>query len=302
MKTIPESEKKCIWMDAGVVGYKLCPIEFNCSDCDFDKALRLKIAKTRSKPGPAAPTNKPPLDKDWIEKFRNLPASQRKCRYMLQGQVSYKLCANNFQCGRCSYDQMMQDSLIPAPAVPLDLVRAVEGFHLPSDLYFHRGHSWARSEYAGKLRVGMDDFSRRLMGKVDDVDIPPVGRRIRQGEPAWKVRRDSEVVDVLAPIEGVVSQVNDDVSNVFSQDSHNPYGEGWLFVIEPVHLQQNLRGLMYGEDAEAWMKEEVRKLDSVVQSEAGVAMMADGGTPVNDIFMNLEDVKWGPFVKKFLLS
>src|SRR5574337_656230 len=55
----------------------------------------------------------------------------------------------------------------------------VAGFGLPSHLLYHPGHTWALAESPNLVRVGLDDFAARLMGKIASVILPPRGRWIR---------------------------------------------------------------------------------------------------------------------------
>jgi glycine cleavage system H lipoate-binding protein len=303
VKIIPKDEKRCIWMDAGVVSYKLCPNNYNCNDCPFDAAMMKRISEAKRIHVPEASRSKatpPKYNESWMKRFRDLPASQRKCRYMLQGLVRYKLCANNFDCGNCAYDQMFQDRIPPAPRIDVDSIPLVAGYRMPNDVYYHRGHSWARMEFAGRVRLGMDDFSSRVMGKVDGFELPPIGRPVKQGEPAWKIHRDSETVDVLSPVEGVVTQVNETmVSDPGKRESS--YGDGWLLMVEPIHLQRRLRSLLYGDSATVWIEEEANRLMETIPSEVGVAL-ADGGVPVEDIYENIKGMDWSEFIRQFLLT
>ena len=96
-------ERQCIWMKAGVINYKLCPHNYGCHLCAFDKALREKGVK---KPGGVFKIS-------WQDKLRKLAGPDRLCRHMLQGLVTYKICPNDYNCGTCEYDQMVQDRLGP---------------------------------------------------------------------------------------------------------------------------------------------------------------------------------------------
>ena len=62
-------------------------------------------------------------------------------------------------------------------------------FHLPLEgMYFHQGHSWAKPEGDNVVRVGIDDFAQKLVGKIDAIKLPQVGSQVSQGEKAWSLQ------------------------------------------------------------------------------------------------------------------
>ncbi len=169
------AENRCIWMDAGVVSFKLCNNNFNCLTCNFDKGM-YKKAQDESSGKVQVKQDKQPTEV-WMKKFLALPASQRKCRYMLNGAVAHKICPNAFQCGECTFDQMMQDRVPPAGASKLQDIPLVGGFGQPEGYYYHRGHSWAVTEFGGRVRVGLDDFAQRVVGELRESTFPRSGRK-----------------------------------------------------------------------------------------------------------------------------
>ncbi|MFZ0944232.1 MAG: hypothetical protein WAN54_10040 [Syntrophobacteraceae bacterium] len=118
VRVFSNSENQCVWMKAGVVNFKLCQNAFDCTSCAFDKAMSRGLAK------------KPTALVSWREVMRNQPYLQKECRHMLTGRVQFKLCAHNYECKDCGYDQYLydEDLLHRDSAVQ---VRRVAGFLLP---------------------------------------------------------------------------------------------------------------------------------------------------------------------------
>lgn len=301
MRLIPAGERKCIWMEAGAVSYKLCTNNYNCSSCQFDHAMSQKAMKEEdaSKVISVQKDTRKKEATTWVKEFKKLPAQQRKCRYMVTGEVSYKICPNAFRCGECSYDQMMQDRLPPA-VVPATLKKVV-GYVQPDNYYFHRGHAWTHLEYGGRIRVGMDDFAQRLVGSLTGIELPKVGETIYQGSVGWTIDRDSRKAKILSPMEGIITAINPEVEKNASLINQDPYGAGWVYMIEPLNLKKNLKDLLYGEDANAWLEDEANRLLKRVETGVG-ATAHDGGGPVSDIFGNLDGEEWTSFLNEFLLT
>jgi len=91
---------ECVWSKMGVVSYRICTSNYDCLTCEFDQMMQEKIAAGEA----------PELDAA-LERFKELPGSQRLCRYALKGDVSYRLCTQLFQCATCEFNQLMEDAL-----------------------------------------------------------------------------------------------------------------------------------------------------------------------------------------------
>jgi len=100
----------------------------------------------------------------------------------------------------------------------------VNGFQVPENVRFHPGHTWALSESPNLVRVGIDDFASKLIGKVEAVSLPQRGQWIRQGQKILSFKRNGVAVDMISPIEGSVSDVNDAVTANPEVASKDPYG------------------------------------------------------------------------------
>jgi glycine cleavage system H lipoate-binding protein len=302
MNVIPTGERKCIWMDAEVVTYKLCTNHYQCNTCDFDMAMSNRAKKDRI----ALQDNKPTIgDKkqivEWMEEFRHLPADQRKCRYMLSSEVSHKICPNSFRCGDCSFDQMMQDRLQPTFAQDMENFDKVAGFYMHESLYYFRNHTWIELERNGKYRIGIDDFARRIIGKVNGIKLPAVGRDLDLEEYAWTIEHKHGDIEFFSPVDGVVESINQEILDDASLVTDQPYTGGWLMTIEPKNIMKSNKNLLKGKDASAWMVEETNLLHKSIHSEAGVTFH-DGAVISNDISSNLTKEKWNEIVKNHLYS
>lgn len=88
---------QCIWMKTGMVSYRLCHSNYECASCEFNQTMLEQRALLKTEDGAAKV----------LEGLRQLPASQRKCRYMLNGRVAFRICSKLYECGHCEYDQLM---------------------------------------------------------------------------------------------------------------------------------------------------------------------------------------------------
>lgn len=282
-------ENQCIWMKAGVVNYKLCDNAYDCLTCPFDKAMSRAVRKES--------TN----IVSWREAMKERQHDQRECRHMLTGRVQYRYCSNAYRCNICEFDQALDESDLQAPPEILH-TRKISGFSMADGYHYHRGHSWARVEHGGFVRLGMDDFTLRLLGCPTGLRLPKLGEHVEQTEVGWSIERDHRSAAMFAPLSGVVVATNHRVLNQPETAKKDPYGQGWLVVVEPKNLKGNLKNLFFEREASTWLDDEAKRLEKMVADAYGMSLAATGGEIVDDIYGNLKQTRWEDLVHEFLLT
>jgi glycine cleavage system H lipoate-binding protein len=177
----------------------------------------------------------------------------------------------------------------------------VGGFKLPAGLSYHSGHAWAAKETRNVVRIGLDDFAVRLLGKIDQLDLPARGHWLRQGEKGWMLARGSHRFEMLSPIEGEVVDVNTEVLRDPSVIHKDPYGVGWLVAVNSPAADSNLKNLLRGRLALRWMEESVATLHAHINPSAGVHLQ-DGGHAIPDLLSVLPEERWESVVRELFLA
>jgi glycine cleavage system H lipoate-binding protein len=177
----------------------------------------------------------------------------------------------------------------------------VGGFRVPEYLRYHPGHTWALNESPTLVRVGMDDFAAKVVGRIERIALPQRGQWVRQGQKIWTVFRDGKSVDMLSPIEGQVTDINEAAARDPEQARKDPYSEGWLVAVHSPDAKINLRNLMSGALARAWTDQCAARLRALMPAPAG-ALAQDGGTAIDDVTSSLQDQDWTVLTREFFLS
>jgi len=175
----------------------------------------------------------------------------------------------------------------------------VSGFQVADDYYHHIGHFWVHQMHHGWVRIGIDDFSAKVFGPVDTIDLPPVGDFLMQGETGCVLTRNDRKAPMQSPATGIVFAVNDRIRAQPEITHKDPYGEGWLFILNPVSLEINLKELYFGKECFQWIERENRKLLELLGPRYE-RLAATGGTLVDDIFGHFPDISWDRLVRTFL--
>jgi glycine cleavage system H protein len=102
----------------------------------------------------------------------------------------------------------------------------------PSDLRYTSEHEWAAIEEGRTVRVGITDFAQDALGDVVYVDLPEQGTEVRAGEAFGEVESTKSVSDLFGPVSGRVVQRNDVLEDRPEMVNEDPYGDGWMIVIE----------------------------------------------------------------------
>src|ERR1039457_6008614 len=126
-------------------------------------------------------------------------------------------------------------------AVPRLQPALVGGFAVPENLRYHPGHTWALSESPSLVRVGMDDFASKLTGRLESITLPQRGQWVRQGQKICTLYRDDAAVDMVSPIEGTVSDINQALAADPKLALRDPYGEGWLVTVQAPDAKPSFR-------------------------------------------------------------
>jgi len=102
----------------------------------------------------------------------------------------------------------------------------------PQDVRYTEQHEWARRE-GDRVRIGITDYAQDALGDVVYVDTPQVGAEVTAGQPFGEVESTKSVSDVYSPVSGTVVEVNAALSDTPGLVNQEPYGEGWMIVVEP---------------------------------------------------------------------
>jgi glycine cleavage system H lipoate-binding protein len=174
----------------------------------------------------------------------------------------------------------------------------VAGFQVPENVRYHAGHTWALSESQDLIRVGMDDFASKLVGKIENIALPQRGRWVRQGQKIWTIFRDGKSVDMVSPIEGTVTDVNEAAATNPELARKDPYGEGWLLKVQAPDAKINFRNLLGGELARLWTEASAMRLHKAIPA---MATALDGGVAVDDLTAHMPDQDWATVTREFFL-
>lgn len=129
---------------------------------------------------------------------------------------------------------------------------------VPEGLYYTKEHEWVRVEN-DNCRVGITDYAQKSLHEVVYVELPNVGTALVQGKVFGTVESVKAVSDIYSPINGVVSERNEKLQDSPELVNQEPYGAGWLVLVKPSRLQDDLKILLNPRDYAKFVEEVAEK-------------------------------------------
>lgn len=175
------------------------------------------------------------------------------------------------------------------------------GFAIPQGYSFHPGHTWVLHEAAENTRVGLDSFAANLLAPVEQVDVVGPNRWIRQGQKLMTVKSGDVAVDLLSPVEGVITAINQNAIADPVLTTRDPYKDGWIAIIKSPDFAVNQKNLVSGAMVAPWMQNNVTRLSSMAGTMTP-ALAQDGGLPMTGLLARLQPEVRCQVVKEFFLN
>jgi glycine cleavage system H lipoate-binding protein len=185
------------------------------------------------------------------------------------------------------------------PAAP-QLSREL-GFDIPKGFSFHPGHAWVLDEGRQNARVGLDAFASNLLGKIDKIEVTGINRWVRQGQKLATVTSGDTSIDLISPIEGVITSLNYDAIENPEVITKDPYQTGWICAVKSPDLATNMKNLIQGTLIAPWMQNTLARVSAMTQ-QLSPALAQDGGVPVQGLLAKLEPGIRRKLIQEFFLA
>ena len=124
----------------------------------------------------------------------------------------------------------------------------------PDDLKYTKEHEWARLE-GNAIRVGITHYAQDALGDIVYIDLPAPGTQVSSGQAFGEVESTKSVSDIYSPVTGSITERNPRLEDAPELVNQDPYGEGWMVLIEPTNASE-LDGLLSSADYQAFIEAE----------------------------------------------
>lgn len=125
--------------------------------------------------------------------------------------------------------------------------------NVPEGLKYTNEHVWLKIE-DDKVRLGITDFAQDLLGEINNVELPEVGKMIKKDDLLITLESLKSVFDVLSPLNGKICEVNTALTDQPASINKTPFEQGWMVVLEEINTA-DLEGLLTSQDYQKHLSE-----------------------------------------------
>lgn len=246
---IPEGELGCIWMDAGLIAFKLCDQKYRCESCRFDAVVRK-------------------------EHEREIAEAR-----VSSGETSIGEPASTASGGHEQYFKRQLELF----------VKPLKKAELPSGRRYFRNHTWAKAENGGLIVVGIDHLAIHMLGVITSIVLPKTPFVIREDSPcSWLIHREGTFT-VRSPLAGTATEFNEGLRSDPSLVVRSTYEKGWILGMAAESKTAAVANGLQPVEATAFYREQGAQLqqeilDAYRETSRRVGKtMADGGERIPGI-------------------
>ena len=122
-------------------------------------------------------------------------------------------------------------------------------FAIPGGVFISTGHCWVSMEQDGKAKIGIDDFAKKMIGKIDAIDFPNLGMYVKSGQPLFTIKQGGKTIAFNSPVSGKVLENNKPLQYDLSKLNVTTYSSNWICMVDAENLDNELKELKIGKSA-----------------------------------------------------
>lgn len=173
-------------------------------------------------------------------------------------------------------------------------------FSIPGGVFISEGHTWASLEQDGNVKIGMDDFARKTIGEITDIEFPNLGMSLKKGQTIFNIKQGNRSIAFKSPVSGKISKVNTKLSSNLESLERTPYDKNWMCIIDADNLDSEVQSLKIGKAAVTYYLEEIERRQKYFTDIKGIKDLVDLYHQMDDHgIKDLDDEHWQGFVDSF---
>ncbi len=140
-------------------------------------------------------------------------------------------------------------------------------FFIPGGVFISEGHCWCAVNQDGTVKMGIDDFAKKLLGKIEDIEMPNLGMIVTKGQTLFNVKAGGKTFHFKSPLSGKVSKINSDLKEDFEALDITPYEKNWICTVDADNLDTELPELKIGNTAVNYYQEQIDKAQEILKEK-----------------------------------
>lgn len=178
-------------------------------------------------------------------------------------------------------------------------------FSIPGGVFISKNHTWLNINQEGIGKIGIDDFAKKLIGKIDSIEMPNLGMNVKTGQPLFTIKQGYRTVTFNSPVSGKVSQVNTLIKENLSALDRTPYERNWICALDTENIDSELNDMCIGKSAVNFYQEDLEKfqnlLNDLLKSEKKEGEYLETDQIYIGQLEKLNDANWQKIVAEFFV-
>lgn len=180
---------------------------------------------------------------------------------------------------------------------------ATAEFAIPGGVFISEGHCWASMEQDGTVKVGIDDFAKKIIGRIDDIEFPNLGMQIRYGQPLFCVRQAERAIPFTSPVSGQITKVNIQLRDHLDALDITTYDRNWVCIIDAEDLDAEIQKLKIGKAAVSFYQNDIGQFMETMRNATrggnGFHRARRDGDSYLGLLESLDEKGWGKIINMF---
>ena len=174
-------------------------------------------------------------------------------------------------------------------------------FQIPGGVFISDGHCWANVGEDGSVKVGLDDFAKKIIGKIDSIELPNLGMTVKKGQSLFTIEQGMKNISFKSPLSGKVKEINKFINQEIDSLNITSYDQNWICEIDADELDSELQKLKIGKSAVAFYEEDIERLKEMKRKlKTGKETNSEiNGVIYSGEMEKLDDISWKRFSEAF---
>jgi CheY-like chemotaxis protein len=174
-------------------------------------------------------------------------------------------------------------------------------FQIPGGVFISDGHCWANVSEDGSAKVGLDDFAKKVIGKIDAVELPNLGMTVKKGQSLFTIEQGTRNISFKSPVSGKVKEINKFINEDIDSLNVTSYDQNWICEIDADELDSEISTLKIGKSAVSFYQEDIERLQALKKkTKTGKeAELEPEGLIFAGEMEKLDDISWKRFAEEF---
>jgi glycine cleavage system H lipoate-binding protein len=155
-------------------------------------------------------------------------------------------------------------------------------------------------EQDGAVKVGIDDFAKKLIGKIDSIELPNLGMIVKAGQSLFTIKQGTRSATFNSPVSGKVIRINTLLKNDLEALDITPYDNNWICIIDSDDLDTELKNLQIGKTAVSFYQDDLERFIKLRNQTSTTAQRSSKESELYiGEFEKLDDANWNKMVAEF---